>query len=72
MLHLDGVLDLYNPTRGEATPHHYSHASLTPLQQFAGDLRSRSASGSRFMSSKDLDVISLFLKGLNVIVAASI
>jgi hypothetical protein len=46
MLRLDGVLDLYKPTHDEATPHHCSDASLTPLQQFAGDLRSGGAFGS--------------------------
>jgi hypothetical protein len=46
MLRLDGVLDLYKPTHSEATPHHCSHVSLTPLQQFASDLRSGGAFGS--------------------------
>jgi hypothetical protein len=38
MLLLDGVLNLYKPTHNEAPLHHCYHA--TPLQQFAGDLRS--------------------------------
>jgi hypothetical protein len=64
MLRLDGVLDLYKPAHDEATPHHYSDASLTPLQQFTGDLRSSGAFGSRFLSYKGLDVASLLFSDL--------
>lgn len=63
MFLLDSILDLYKPTHDKASPHHCSHASLTPLQQFAG-MRSGGASRSRSVSFKDLDVKGYFLKGL--------
>jgi hypothetical protein len=62
---------------GEAPPHHcyIYHASLAPMQQFAGD---RGVSAVLLVldpcpsKKKDLDVIGSFLKGLSVILAALI
>jgi hypothetical protein len=63
MFFLDGIFRHYKPTHGEALPHHCTTASVTPLLQFAGDLLSRSV-----LRSRDLFVIGLFHKGLDVFV----
>jgi hypothetical protein len=63
MFFLDGSFSHYKPTHGEALPHHCTTASATPLLQFVGDLFSGSV-----LRSRDLFVIGLFHKGLDVFV----
>jgi hypothetical protein len=63
MFFLDGIFSHYKPTHGETLQHHCTTASATPLLQFAGDLLYGGVPRSR-----DLFVIGLFYKGLDVIV----
>jgi hypothetical protein len=66
MRFLDGVfIHFVKPSLGEALSHHCNHASLIPMLQFAIVLLSGGVPGSRF---RDLVVIGLFVKGLDVIV----